>query len=134
MSLDPLAYTYIVNEKTYPKGSVLLEEGSKGTWVYVLLEGRAKVVKKTAKGTLTLNTLKAGDFFGEMGFLGRMQKPRSASVVAVEGPVRIGMLDPQLLERDYETIPKRIKELVIAMILKLNEADEKACVLAEASK
>jgi CRP/FNR family transcriptional regulator len=133
MSLHPALYGYIRDEWTYPKGAVLMDEGGRGEWVYVILEGKAKVVKKTAKGKLTLQVLTEGDFFGEMAFLGRNKGPRSASVVAVDGSVRVGMLDPGMLERDYEMLSPQIKQLIRSLIMKLIDADQKASELAVAA-
>jgi eukaryotic-like serine/threonine-protein kinase len=62
----------------YPRGEVLIREGEIGTAFYVLVSGEVAV---TIDGRL-LNTLHAGECFGEMGYLGRQKLKRSASVTA----------------------------------------------------
>jgi len=65
----------------YPEGSAIVAEGAYGSAMYVILEGRAKVIR----GTRTVTRLGPGDFFGELSLLDGA--PRSASVVT-ETPVR----------------------------------------------
>jgi CRP/FNR family transcriptional regulator, cyclic AMP receptor protein len=50
--------------------------GSTGTALYIVLRGRANVVR----GTETLGEVSAGDFFGELALI--EEHPRSASVIA----------------------------------------------------
>ncbi len=82
MPVHHTIHAYVASEEFYPNGSVIIEEGTVGDWVYVILEGSAKVRKKTSKGLVTVDTLKEGDVFGEMGFLEGGKRLRSASVVA----------------------------------------------------
>ena len=69
MTIDQFVYGYVANEETYSDKAGIIEEGGKGDWVYVILEGRAKVRRKTQKGVVTLDTFKEGDIFGEMVLL-----------------------------------------------------------------
>jgi serine/threonine protein kinase len=62
----------------YPRGTVLIREGDIGTCFYVLVAGEVEI---TISGRL-LNTLRAGECFGEMGYLGEQRLKRSASVTA----------------------------------------------------
>jgi len=104
MPVQPTVHAYVASEEFYPNDSVIIEEGTVGDWVYVILEGSAKVRKKTPKGLVTVDTLKEGDVFGEMGFLEGGKRLRSASVVA-SGDVWVGVLDGEKLTRDFEMIP-----------------------------
>jgi CRP-like cAMP-binding protein len=49
MAVDMNLMEYLASEFTCQDGSVIIEEGSKGDWIYVLLEGYAKVKKRTPK-------------------------------------------------------------------------------------
>ena len=66
MTIDGLVYGYVASEETYQDKAVIIEEGSKGDWVYVILKGSAKVRKRTRKGAVTLDTLGEGDIFGDL--------------------------------------------------------------------
>src|SRR5262245_32655388 len=70
----------------YGAGETVVEQGAPGSAMYVLLEGRARVVQ----GGRTRITLGPGDFFGEISLLDG--EPRSASVVA-DDAVRCLVLD-----------------------------------------
>jgi len=45
--MHPALHSYVVGESTYSDGEVIIEEGSQGSWIYVILEGSAKVKKRT---------------------------------------------------------------------------------------
>ncbi|UCF56108.1 MAG: cyclic nucleotide-binding domain-containing protein [Deltaproteobacteria bacterium] len=133
MTNDQLLWAYVAKEETYPEDTMIIEEGSRGDWVYVILEGRAKVTKRTSEGVLTLGSLEKGAVFGEMGFFGITGGIRSASIIAADGPVRVGVLDSQLLRRDYEALSKELRELLKTLIMRLNRASEKICSMVGAS-
>ena len=57
---------------TYTFGAVIVREGDPADALYVLLSGRARVVKRGDSGEeVPLNVLRAGDAFGEMALLER---------------------------------------------------------------
>ena len=127
MTIDGLVYGYVASEEVYPDNAVVIEEGSKGAWVYLILEGRAKVIKRTMKGVVTLDTLKEGDIFGEMVLLETGQELRSASVVATDGPLKLGVLDSERLVKDYGTLSPQLRTLMRSLIRRLKEATDKVC-------
>jgi CRP-like cAMP-binding protein len=129
MPVHHTIHAYVASEEFYPNGSVIIEEGTVGDWVYVILEGSAKVRKKTSKGLVSVDTLKEGDVFGEMGFLEGGKRLRSASVVA-SGDVWVGILDGEKLTADFEMIPSNLKALIRSLVLKLREITTNVCSLA----
>jgi CRP-like cAMP-binding protein len=76
----------VTGVREYKKGASVIREGDPGSAFYVLLDGRAKIVR----GGRTVTHLSAGDFFGEISLLDA--GPRTASVLA-ESPVRCLTLD-----------------------------------------
>lgn len=64
-------------QKTVEAGAKIVEQGKEGIGFYLILEGKAEVVKETVK----LGELEAGDFFGELACIDG--EPRTADVVAV---------------------------------------------------
>lgn len=129
MTVDQLVYAYVANEETYPDKTVVIEEGSKGDWVYLVLEGQLRVKKSTAKGKVNVYTLKEGDILGEMLLLEPGKGVRTASVIA-DGPVRLGVLDTAQLVKDYNTISPQLKGLIRSLIQRLEETTDKVCALA----
>jgi CRP-like cAMP-binding protein len=65
MRTDTVFDAYVVEVKTYNAGDVIIEEGSFGSWIYVILEGSVKVRKATAKRMVTIDTLKEGEVLGK---------------------------------------------------------------------
>ncbi len=79
--LRKLAQTAV--ERRYKAGDTILEEGEKAVAFFVLIEGRAEVVRGIATQhphRLTVN--EPGSFFGEMGLLDG--EPRAATVKALD--------------------------------------------------
>jgi cAMP-dependent protein kinase regulator len=64
--------------ESFHAGDAIVEDGSLGDSMYLLLAGRAQVVKRNRE----LAELSPGDFFGEMCLV--EPAPRSASVIASE--------------------------------------------------
>lgn len=51
---------------TYEEGAIIIKEGNIGTHMYVILDGHARVTKKSHDGEIELACLDAADSFGEM--------------------------------------------------------------------
>jgi CRP-like cAMP-binding protein len=67
---------HIADELDLPAGKEMATEGDRGREFFVLLKGEAEVTRRGEK----INTMKAGDFFGEIALVTKM--PRTATVVA----------------------------------------------------
>ncbi|AZN41674.1 peptidase domain-containing ABC transporter [Paenibacillus albus] len=67
--------------KQYEAGQAIVSEGEIGDAFYILRSGTASVLKES-DGNRRLNTVKAGEFFGELALL--TGDPRKATVVADE--------------------------------------------------
>jgi len=129
MALESFIYGYIVKEELFPDQARIIEEGKYGDWVYVVMEGRVKTKKRTSKGMLTINTLGEGSVIGEIPFLKKTDRLRTASIVA-DGQVKLGVLDKDRLEKEYEALSPQLKSLCRTMVLRLEETTKKASLLA----
>ena len=78
--------------RTYNSGEAIIQEGNIDSWVYFLIYGKAKIVKKNKEITILQ---RKGDIFGEMRFID--SSPRSASVYAV-GDVACIAVDTEYVE------------------------------------
>jgi len=93
-------------------GEVIVQAGDRGNSMYLMLEGRARVVGKS-------RVLRPGDFFGEMALIDG--GPRSATIIAASH-VRVMMLqrqtflkalkqNPQIGLAIMETLAERVRRL-----------------------
>jgi CRP-like cAMP-binding protein len=67
---------HIADEIDLPAGKEMATEGDRGREFFVLLKGEAEVTRGGEK----INTMKQGDFFGEIALVTKM--PRTATVTA----------------------------------------------------
>jgi hypothetical protein len=54
---------------------------------------------------------------------------RTASVIA-EGVVKLGILDKERLEKEYELLSPQLKSLIRTLVLRLKETTKKASLIA----
>lgn len=98
--------------KSFPAGYVLFEEGDTGDEMYIIQEGKVRIVKRVDQGEKLLAVIPPGEFFGEMAIL--LNEPRSASAIVEE--------DAKLLVIDSATFEAMIKsngEIAYRIIKKL---------------
>jgi ATP-binding cassette subfamily B protein len=88
----------------FPFGGVIVQEGDEADALYVLVSGRARVVKLAEGGEeVPLNTLRPGDSFGEIGLL--EQATRTATVRA-SSDVEVFRLDRSVFTALVENHPE----------------------------
>jgi CRP/FNR family cyclic AMP-dependent transcriptional regulator len=96
----------------FSQGEVIVQAGDEGDSFYLVLEGRARVLRRS-------RLLRPGDFFGEMALVDG--GPRSATITAVS-PVRVMKLpreafmqalkqDPQIGLAIMQTLAERVRRL-----------------------
>ena len=122
------AVAQLLIERRFPKHKTIVEEGTPGDYMYVIVEGRVKVTKLSGDGReKILELLEVGDFFGEMSLLD--DAPRSASVKAL-ADVRI----LALARNDFLSLLSRSPDLALSVIQeltrRLRQVDEQASSLS----
>ena len=98
----------IADEIDLDEGKELTREGAAGREFFVLLDGSADV-KQDDK---TINTLGAGDFFGEIALIS--DRPRTATVVATS-PVRALVVTDRAFRRLVDESPEIESSVTEAM-------------------
>jgi CRP/FNR family cyclic AMP-dependent transcriptional regulator len=100
----------IADELDLPAGKEMATEGDRGREFFVLLNGEAEVTKQGSR----INTMKKGDFFGEIALVTKM--PRTATVTATTD-VRVLVIN----ERDFSSLVKHSDEVSRAVAEALAE-------------
>ena len=117
------AFSLLVREKSYPKGSVILFEDDPGESLFVIRAGRVKVVLVAEDGReVILGILGPGEHFGELSLID--DQPRSAHVVAMEESTLL-VLRREDFKRRVEQNPAVAWALLIELSHRLRRADEK---------
>src|SRR5215813_3315688 len=91
---------HIADELDLPAGKEMATEGDRGREFFVLIRGEAEVTKDGTR----INTMKDGDFFGEIALVTKM--PRTATVTATSD---VDVL--VITERAFDNLLKKSPEL-----------------------
>lgn len=85
----------------FKEGQIIFNEGERDDSLYIILNGRVKILKSRTDKNILLAELNKGDFFGEMEILHPSRSGRTASAVASS--------DAELLKITKQEIDKAIK-------------------------
>ena len=102
----------LADEIDLREGKEMTRQGSRGREFFVLLEGDAKVTKNGRR----INTLGAGDFFGEIALVS--DTPRTATVTATS-PVRALVVTDRSFRRLLEDSPSIQSKVLKALAERL---------------
>ena len=104
----------LVAVRDLKQGEVLAREGEVDNHIYVILAGTLGVVKHAGSNdAITINTLAAGDFVGEMGFMDASEA--YASKIAL-GDTRVLGLEREKLESLLTSDPLIVYRVMRAII------------------
>jgi CRP/FNR family cyclic AMP-dependent transcriptional regulator len=108
--LEQIAQT--ADEIDLADGKELIREGARGREFFVLLEGEADVTKEGR----SINTLGAGDFFGEIALVS--DSPRTATVTTTS-PVRTLVITDRSFRRLLDDSPEIQRKVLVALAERL---------------
>jgi HEAT repeat protein len=111
---------HLVERDALP-GEVIFREGEFSHELYLIVAGKVEIVQQRANGPLSLVTLTAGDFFGDIALVG--DQPRSASAVAVETTV-LFTLSPEHFRQMVLEDPSMSFEIFRALSIRIRRFDE----------
>jgi CRP/FNR family transcriptional regulator, cyclic AMP receptor protein len=116
-------FAEVTRDKQYPKGSVILFEDDPGDSLYIVREGRVKVVLVGEDGReVILGVLGVGEHFGELSLID--DQPRSAHVIAMEDSLLL-VLRRDDFRRRVEATPAVAWALLSELSRRLRRADGK---------
>jgi CRP-like cAMP-binding protein len=90
-------------------GTILLQENTPGAWVYIVLDGRVRILRHQGQREITLGTLLPGDVFGEYALLSPGRNTATCRVAAPSrlvclplGPLRAAIQDHKMVWRNLK--------------------------------
>jgi CRP-like cAMP-binding protein len=113
-------YGYVVNEEEVPNGQVIVKEGGFGSWISVILDGYADVVRETPKGPFRVARLGPGALVGNITSILTQSSVRTASLLAVGNTV-LGILDLPRIHAEFSVLSYELKHLAISLDKRLKE-------------
>ncbi len=109
--------------KKMKAGEVLVTEGTIQPYIFILKSGKLTVAKTKGKDIKIIGEITAGQFVGEMAYLGN-EKTHQASVIAVEESEVIEILGDSFLEVLAQN-PVWLKALLKSLVLRLEKNNNK---------
>ena len=124
--IDPFL---VLEIEEYEDGEVIFGERSHGDWLYLVIDGQVRIQKSIPSGIVIISTLGKGNCLGEMEFLDRNKVRRSTSAVAI-GHVRLGVLDRDSLEKEYNSLSPVFKKMILTLVRRNSHVIEQAVKIA----
>jgi len=113
--------------RSYPKRTIVIQEGDASDTLYIMLAGRARVYSAHAEGReVVLDILGAGDMFGEMVLDG---SSRSASVMTME-PSTLSVITASILRDRFRADSDLAMLLVTELVGRLRRTSRTVKQLA----
>jgi CRP/FNR family transcriptional regulator, cyclic AMP receptor protein len=118
----------MVTRRSIARGSVIIREGDRVDFLYIVMSGRLKVMMGEADGKETILTIIGpGEIFGEMGIID--DGPRSATVVAIE-PCELLAVTKRVFKKCLVENVEVALAVLRVVVRRLREADRKMGSLA----
>ena len=115
-------------QRTYPRNSVIINEGDEAASLYIVLSGRLKVYRADADGKeFILDTLSEGDHFGELALVD--DEPRSVSVATLE-PCKLLVLSKASFHESLARDPELAAHLIQWLAGKVRRLTDSAYLIA----
>ena len=122
-------YMYVVDEECFENENVVVE-GRYGSWIWVILEGIAEIVKETPAGPIPILRLGEGAFIGNLSsFLIHQQFERTYSARAV-GKLQLGVLDSQRLSKEFARISSFFRGFILSLNNRFIQLSDRVVELA----
>jgi CRP-like cAMP-binding protein len=99
---------------SYPKGTVLFEEGQPGDRMFVIRSGKVQIAKQVGSDQIVIAVLGPGESVGEMAILDG--QPRSATATVLEDAVLV-----ELDGATFETLIHESGEIAVRIMRKLSQ-------------
>lgn len=120
-------YTF-ASEERYSDGQVIFREESAGNWVYVIFSGAVELSKQINNKKFILETLKEGDLFGELAFIGKAKRTATATAV---GETLVGLIDRDSLDLEYNKLSTDFRMILQSILKKFEKTNARIADLTD---
>ena len=103
----------IASEETYQDGQIIIEEGSSGDWVYVVVSGAVEISKMIGGKKYVIEQLEPGEIIGELGFLGNITRTATARAV---GETTVGIIDREFLDQEFNKLSSDFRHILTTVV------------------
>jgi len=117
--------------ENYQDGAVIFKDGSHGDWIYVVDEGQVEISKQVGERKIVIEVLKSGDLFGELAYIGKMDRTATATAV---GPTVVGLLDRDYFDREFNKLPANFQAMFKMVAVRLKDTTERIIELMSGRK
>lgn len=114
----------IASEETYKDGQTIIEEGSSGDWVYVVLSGSVEISKTIGGRKFIITALEQGEVFGELGYLGAIKRTATAKAI---GETTIGVIDRSFLDQEFNKLSGPFRGILVATVKRFRNLIDRTC-------
>ena len=118
----------IASREVYEDGQIILEEGGKGNWMYVVLSGNVEISKMIGGKKIVLQVLEREEVFGELVFLGDTSRTATARAI---GETVVGVVEHEFLTEELNKLSPKFRYILIGIVKKLKRTTDIACKLME---
>lgn len=116
-------YNYVVDEEEFPSGTDVVAQDKFGKWFWVVLSGKMEVIRILPEGSAPIVMLADGAYIGSIVSFLREGNVRSATVKAI-GNVQLGVLDSELISREYSAMTDDLQNILISVDKRLRQVTD----------
>lgn len=127
--MSPVSWRSL-QERRFSDGELVFREGDPGREMFIVAEGRVRILTSVGGEQVTLGVVERGDFFGEMALLEGL--PRMASACAV-GDTRLQIVEPGGLLLRVRRDPTLAIEMLQRLSGRLRQSNHRLLDLLEES-
>ncbi len=111
------------HEKSFKRGTLMFIEGETSTEMYIIKNGKVRILKQEGESTVELAVLGAGSVLGELALLDH--QPRTATAQVVEETSAV-VIDEGLFRKTLATIPSWLNTIVMEVVKRLRVTMKRA--------
>ena len=116
-------YVYVVDEEEFSDGTDIVAQDKFGNWFWVILSGKMEVIRILPEGEAPIVQLTDGAYIGSIVSFLREGNVRSATVKAI-GNVQLGVLDSELISREYAAMTDDLQSILISIDKRLRQVTD----------